>query len=75
MNKRNVWFWTSPIIFGVLVMSIIRLVNDVPKNFKFWERSLYLNLIRYYLSSSYSVIQLSLLQYIKRQKAKEAQSH
>lgn len=74
MNKRNVWFWTSPIIFGVLVMSIIRLVNDVPKNFKFWERSLYLNLIEILsVIIIFYVIQLSLLQYIKRQKAKEAQ--
>jgi sensor histidine kinase YesM len=38
MNTKNKWFWISPIIFGTLVLVIIRLVSDVPNEAKFWER-------------------------------------
>lgn len=74
MNKRNAWFWISPIIFGLLVITTIRLVNDVPKESKFWERPLFLNLIEIVsVILIFYFIQTSLLHFIKRQKAKEAQ--
>lgn len=38
MKKKNIWFWISPIIFGILVLSIIRLVSDIPQGVKFWKR-------------------------------------
>ena len=41
MKKRSLWFWITPVIFGLLVMSTIRLVSDVPKEYKFWERPLF----------------------------------
>lgn len=47
MNKKNKWFWISPIIFGTSVLTIIRLVNDVPKESKFWERPLSKNIIEF----------------------------
>ncbi len=45
MNIKNKWFWISPIIFGISVLGIIRLVNDIPKEEKFWERPLSANII------------------------------
>ncbi len=38
MNTKNKWFWISPIIFGTVVLTNIRLVSDIPKEAKFWER-------------------------------------
>ena len=45
MNKQKIWFWTSPCIFGILVLTVIRLVSDVPSEAKFWNRPIALNLI------------------------------
>ena len=72
MRKRNAWFWISPVIFGLLVMTTIRLVSDVPQEAKFWERPLVLNLIEIIsVIVIFYLIQFSLLYFIKRQKAKE----
>lgn len=74
MKKRSMWFWISPVIFGLLVLITVRLVTDVPNESKFWERPLVLNLIEFISAIIiFYLIQLSLLRFIKRQKAKETQ--
>jgi sensor histidine kinase YesM len=45
MNKQKIWFWIAPSIFGILVLTVIRLVSDVPSEAKFWDRPIALNLI------------------------------
>ncbi|MBP1640516.1 MAG: sensor histidine kinase [Bacteroidetes bacterium] len=45
MNKQKIWFWIAPSIFGILVLTVIRLVSDVPTEAKFWNRPIALNLI------------------------------
>ncbi|MGB4341377.1 MAG: histidine kinase, partial [Dysgonamonadaceae bacterium] len=74
MKKRSLWFWITPVIFGLLVMSTIRLVSDVPKEYKFWERPLLLNLIDFLsVIIIFYLIQFFLLYFINRQKAKRVQ--
>ena len=74
LKKRSLWFWITPVIFGLLVMSTIRLVSDVPKEYKFWERPLLLNLIDFLsVIIIFYLIQFFLLYFINRQKAKRVQ--
>ena len=74
MKRKNKWFWISPVIFGISVLVIIRLVNDVPKESKFWERPLSKNLIEFVsiIILSYG-IEHFLQNFIRRRKKKAQQ--
>jgi two-component system LytT family sensor kinase len=74
MKRKNKWFWISPLIFGISVLAIIRLVSDVPKESKFWERSLSKNLIEFVSIIIISfAIEYSLQNFIRRRKKKAKQ--
>lgn len=47
MKKYNIWFWLTPLIFAMVVLTGIRLVSDTPTGYKFWERPLEWNLIEF----------------------------
>lgn len=68
-NKK--WLWISPVIFGISVLTIIRLISDVPKEYKFWERPLYKNLVELVsiIIISYA-IEYCLQKFIRKRKAK-----
>lgn len=74
MKRRNVWFWISPFIFGFLVMLTVRLVSDVPTEYKFWERPFEKNLIEIVsVIIIFYFIQFSQIYFINRRKATETQ--
>ncbi len=71
MERKSKWFWFSPIIFGISVLTIIRLINDVPKESKFWVRPFSNNLIEFIsiIIISYA-IEFLLHNFIQRRKKK-----
>ena len=73
MKRRNVWFWISPFIFGFLVMLTVRLVSDVPTEYKFWERPLKESNRNSLGDYHFYFIQFSQIYFINRRKATETQ--
>jgi two-component system, LytTR family, sensor kinase len=74
MQQKNKWFWISPVIFGTAVLTIIRLITDIPQELKFWERPLYQNIIELVslIIISYA-IEFCLQRFIQKRKAKIGQ--
>ena len=71
MTRRNKWFWISPIIFGITILIIIRLISDVPLESKFWERPLSQNLIEFVSVIVISfAIEYSLHAFVKKHRKK-----
>ncbi len=71
MNTKNKWFWILPIIFGTSVLTIIRLVSDIPKQAKFWERPLSANIIELVsIIVIFFGVELLLQRFVKQQQKK-----
>jgi len=74
MNKHKIWFWISPCIFGILVLTVIRLVSDVPSDAKFWLRPVSLNLIEVVSAVVIAYIfQFFMLVYLRKKAARTGQ--
>lgn len=73
MKQSSKWFWISPVIFGITVLGTIRIINDIPKDVKFWQRPLSVNVIEFVSIIVISFgIEYFLQQFVKRNKrAKE----
>ena len=75
MKKRNKWFWISPVIFGTTVLATIRIINDVPRDYKFWQRPLSDNVIEFVSIVIISFgIEYFLQQFVKRNKSAKEMS-
>ncbi len=73
MNTKNKWLRISPVIFGITVYIIIRLINDIPKKIKLEDADWYKYLIELILIIIISYITKYFLQkfiQIKNQKSK-----
>ncbi|MBE0650890.1 MAG: sensor histidine kinase [Bacteroidales bacterium] len=75
MKRNNKWFWISPIIFGTTVLATIRIINDVPRDYKFWQRPLSVNIIEFVSIIIISFgLEYFLQQFVKRNKSAKEMS-